>query len=188
MSILAINSMAASVTADTGNGPTLDVCVEAFPSDMVLHDEFLLYPRNQLMSVTLTTNSVIYTPPTLGGLGKENLNTSTTTVLLLRDIVGCDCLRGRDSIDFRAYITFYAYPRKKKPLSKRFIRKRQPLVFTIYKQRTYEENLRTAEQWRLAVACLLRGVSITGTEGIQLITLNFIFLFFIFVLLVYFDV
>ena len=90
---------------------------------------------------------------------------SRRRVLSLIDIVGCDCMRGKNEEDTSAYLTVYAYPHKKKFASKKTARSRQPITLAFDKSSSYNENSRGAEQWRVAITALLRGVNITRSQG-----------------------
>ncbi|XP_014673634.1 PREDICTED: sphingosine kinase 1-like [Priapulus caudatus] len=72
-------------------------------------------------------------------------------------------MRSRDSSESTAFITVYAYTPKKKKEAKGRSRRRTTISFAVNKSDNYEENERIAQQWKVAILCVLRTVQ-TGQE------------------------
>ncbi|CAH1794281.1 unnamed protein product [Owenia fusiformis] len=82
----------------------------------------------------------------------------------MSDIVGCHCMKGKQESDSNAYFCVYGYPFKKKTLSKKSVRKRVPLTFTVDECTSHDENLKVAQHWRVVFLHLLRGIVVTDVS------------------------
>ena len=129
-------------------------------SSVILEDNFALYPKEHpLFRVTLTRHDITIVP-------KDGVtNGKYPARLFLRDIVGCNCLRGKVRTDSVAYLCIYAYPKKKAFMGSRFTRKRSPWTLAIRNHTVWEENHRTTELWRSAICCLLKGIPVARSPG-----------------------
>ncbi len=123
-------------------------------------EQCLLYPKlKPHFCVTLTKDGINCIPLINGNVAKR------TIFLSLKDIIGCDCFKGQREDDTNAYLTVYAYPHKKKFASKKTARSRQTVTLTYDKQNTFQDNLKEAEKWKIAITALLRGIQLQNSQG-----------------------
>ena len=161
----------------------------------ILSDYLALFPKtNPLYKVTLTYGYISWEPTTRtrGSVkarrnsfkgkrssSKQSLNDDENYIktrqsilrkgglfISLDDVVGCDCMKGKEPSDCSTYLTIYAYPHKKKIGLRRTTRKRETLTLIFNNCNTYENNMKDAEKWRKVITCLLKKISIKNMQGI----------------------
>ncbi len=138
----------------------------------VLKENLSLYPKtNSVYSVLVTKSAVSLTP--LNGKGPSNSSsranrrssvTSNSPVLDLKDIVGCECMKGKTSDDKKAYLTIYAYPHSKKFGSEKTLRNRQTITLTFAKHENYMENSQQAAMWKTVLNFLVRNQELESLD------------------------
>ena len=80
---------------------------------VILQDELKLYGnRKATYEIKVTEECIACMQIT------DNLNPKTCS-LYFKDIIGCDCMKGKSTGDTSAYLTIYAYPHKKKIIGKK---------------------------------------------------------------------
>jgi len=161
----------------------------------ILCDYLPLFPKSKpLFKVTVTTGYMSWEPTTKEKRGsikakrhslkgkrsssKQSINDDEEYIKMresilrrgglfisLDDIVGCDCMKGMESGDCSAYLTVYAYPRRKKIGSRRTVRKRETLTLMFNSCDTYDGNLKEAKKWKKVIVCLLKKIRISDLQG-----------------------
>ncbi|XP_019628153.1 PREDICTED: sphingosine kinase 2-like [Branchiostoma belcheri] len=121
-------------------------------SDVILQDDLTVFPHNKTAYRVQLTRGYLQYARTQGKPRERRV--------LLSDVVGCHCLRGRHASDSAAYFCIYAYPLRKKVISGDWTRHRVCTTFRVRTTDDHAENHTRAEQWRIAIKCLLAGQSI----------------------------
>lgn len=123
-------------------------------------------------------------------LEKDNNGTTKVETIILNDIIGCRCMRSKrksagscvcgpgtsrsqfklvesaeayqcyDEFDTSAYLYIYAYTLKKARMKGVKRRERTTITLRFRSFDKYEDNLREASRWRLAIKCLIVGVPV----------------------------
>ncbi|KAG6804329.1 sphingosine kinase 2 isoform X1 [Apis mellifera caucasica] len=123
-------------------------------------------------------------------LEKDNNGTTKVETIVLNDIIGCRCMRSKrksagscvcgpgtsrsqfklvesaeayqcyDEFDTSAYLYIYAYTLKKARMKGVKRRERTTITLRFRSFDKYEDNLREASRWRLAIKCLIVGVPV----------------------------
>ncbi|XP_070581130.1 sphingosine kinase 1-like [Ptychodera flava] len=134
---------------------------EASEAEKILEDNFTIYPKKQPHNVRLYRGAITFDR-------LRNGETSyTPSVLKMEDIIGCQCMSGRQVGDHSAYFCIYAYPWGKKVFGGDR-RQRRVVVFRVSQFDTFEANLVIAERWRKGILMLLRGVDVSCEEDIDI--------------------
>ncbi|CAH1273485.1 SPHK2 [Branchiostoma lanceolatum] len=128
-------------------------------SDVILQDDLTVFPHSKTVYRVQLTREHIQYGHTQGKPRERRI--------LLSDVVGCHCLRGRHVSDSAAYFCIYAYPFRKKVISGDWTRHRVCTTFRVKKTDDHDENHAQAEQWRIAVKCLLVGQSIGPQTALE---------------------
>ncbi|XP_076619563.1 sphingosine kinase 2 isoform X1 [Colletes latitarsis] len=152
-------------------------------SGILLEETFYVTSKkNTYYKVRLTEKNL--------SLEKDNSETTKVETIVLNDIIGCRCMRSKrksagscvcgpgtsrsqvklvesveafqcyDEFDTSAYLYIYAYTLRKARMKgvKRRVRTTVTLRFLSFDK--YEDNLREASRWRLAIKCLIAGVPV----------------------------
>ena len=128
-------------------GSVTDDC----PKD-ILHEIFVLLSSGKEQDVKLFASSIQYTPT---GAAKTKAKD-----ILLQDIIGVQCMKGKVVTDQRAYLTIYLYPRGRTITGSVDARRsRLVIVFVVGSSVVFTENLQKACLWREAILALLRPIS-----------------------------
>ncbi|XP_076394121.1 sphingosine kinase 2 isoform X7 [Megachile rotundata] len=123
-------------------------------------------------------------------LEKDNNGATKVETIILNDIIGCRCMRSKrksagscvcgpgtsrsqfklvesveafqcyDEFDTSAYLYIYAYTLKKARMKGIKRRERTTITLRFRSFDKYEDNLREASRWRLAIKCLIAGVPV----------------------------
>ncbi|KOC70276.1 Sphingosine kinase 2 [Habropoda laboriosa] len=123
-------------------------------------------------------------------LEKDNNGATKVETIVLNDIIGCRCMRSKrksagscvcgpgtsrsqfklvesmeafqcyDEFDTSAYLYIYAYTLKKVRMKGIKRRERTTITLRFRSFDKYEDNLREASRWRLAIKCLIVGVTV----------------------------
>ncbi|XP_076750008.1 sphingosine kinase 2 [Xylocopa sonorina] len=123
-------------------------------------------------------------------LEKDNNGATKVETIVLNDIIGCRCMRSKrksagscvcgpgtsksqfklvesmeayqcyDEFDTSAYLYIYAYTLKKVRMKGIKRRERTTITLRFRSFDRYEDNLREASRWRLAIKCLIVGVPV----------------------------
>lgn len=146
--------------------------------DPVLEETFYITSKkNTFYRVKLTEKGL--------SLHKESNGSTKTETISLNDIIGCRCMRSKkrnagscvchpgasrnhlravesseniqpyDEHDTSVYLYIYAYPMKKPRVKGAKRRERSTLTLRFRSFDKYEDNLREASRWRLAIKCLI---------------------------------
>ncbi|ELT99919.1 hypothetical protein CAPTEDRAFT_126517 [Capitella teleta] len=83
----------------------------------------------------------------------------------MKDVIGCDCMKGKMDSDPKSYLTVYAYPHKKKFASKKTTRKRQTVIIVFGKSQSRAENEEESKLWWKVIKCILSNVPISPGQG-----------------------
>lgn len=155
-----------------------EVSVHATP---VLEETFyILSKKNTVYRVKLTEKGL--------SLQKESNGSTKTEIIRMNDIVGCRCMRSKrsagscachpnairrnnlrvveensseqDEKDISAYLYIYAYVLKKYRVKSGQKRERMTITLRFRSFDKYDDNMREAQKWRLAVKCLIKNKSI----------------------------
>ena len=148
----------------------------------VLEETFyILSKKNTVYRVKLTEKGL--------SLQKESNGTTKSEIIRINDIVGCRCMRSKrrsagscachpnairrnnltvveensseqDEKDISAYLYIYAYVLKKYRVKSGEKRERMTITLRFRSFDKYEDNMREAQKWRLAVKCLIKNKSI----------------------------
>ncbi|KDR14977.1 Sphingosine kinase 2 [Zootermopsis nevadensis] len=148
----------------------------------VLEETFyILSKKNTVYRVKLTEKGL--------SLQKESNGNTKIEVIRIDDIVGCRCMRSKrrsggscachpnairrnnvrvveensseqDEKDVSAYLYIYAYVLKKYRVKSGQKRERMTITLRFRSFDKYEDNMREAQKWRLAVKCLVKNKSI----------------------------
>lgn len=148
---------------NTANGPFLE---ETF---------YILSKKNTVYRVKLTEKGL--------SLQKESNGNTKTETIGISDIVGCRCMRSKrrsgkscachpngrsdirvveensgeqDENDISAYLYIYAYVLKKYKMKSGQKRERMTITLRFRSFDKYEDNMKEAQKWRIAVKCLVR--------------------------------
>ncbi|XP_043274590.1 sphingosine kinase 2-like [Venturia canescens] len=152
-------------------------------SSTVLEETFYITSKkNTLYRVKLTEKGL--------SLQKESNGATKTETIGLNDIIGCRCLRSKrrnagscacrpsvsksqlrlvestetfgawDEHDTSAYLYIYAYTLKKARVKGARRRERTTITLRFRSFDKYEDNLREASRWRLAIKCLVTRVAV----------------------------
>ncbi|XP_011630564.1 sphingosine kinase 2 [Pogonomyrmex barbatus] len=152
-------------------------------SSTVLEEIFYVTSkRNTYYKVKLTEKGL--------SLQKEHNGTAKTETISLGDIIGCRCMRSKrrnagscacrpgasksqmklvesaelyqqyDEHDTSAYLYIYAYILKKMRMKGTMRRERTTITLRFRSFDKYEDNLREASRWRLAIKCLVANVPV----------------------------
>ncbi|XP_046747091.1 sphingosine kinase 1-like isoform X1 [Diprion similis] len=156
---------------------------EAIRADPVLEETFYITSKkNTFYRVKLTEKGL--------SLQKESNGSTKTETIALSDIIGCRCMRSKkrnagscvchpgasrtqlkvvessenfqpyDELDMSAYLYIYSYPMKKPRVKGARRRERSTLTLRFRSFDKYEDNLREASRWRLAIKCLIARVPV----------------------------
>ena len=129
----------------------------------VARESLSIYPKkNPTYAVTVTTNNITCVPE---GLSNPQETEKRTIEFSFRDIIGCDCLRGKTDGDGYAYLVLYIYPHRKKLTSKKTARRRTTLTLTFDQMTSYAENQEAAQKWNLMIQAILEGLQIRSIDG-----------------------
>lgn len=123
-------------------------------------------------------------------LEKDNNGATKVETIVLNDIIGCRCMRSKrksagscvcgpgtsrsqfklvesveayqsyDEFDTSAYLYIYAYTLKKARMKGIKRRERTTITLRFRSFDKYEDNLREASRWRLAIKCLIVGLPV----------------------------
>ena len=127
---------------------------------LFLSGELTLHPKPKpLYRVEVTAPAVVCTPLTETG----ELEPSKALVIDFKDIVGCDCLKGKAVTDTNGYLALYSYPKRRKLASKKTVRRREVVTLTFSNHDTYENNIQEAARWKTIMIAALQRL----TENIQ---------------------
>lgn len=147
----------------------------------VLEETFyILSKKNTVYRVKLTEKGL--------SLQKESNGSTKTEIIRMNDIVGCRCMRSKrsagscachpnairrnnlrvveensseqDEKDISAYLYIYAYVLKKYRVKSGQKRERMTITLRFRSFDKYDDNMREAQKWRLAVKCLIKNKSI----------------------------
>ncbi|XP_033215848.1 sphingosine kinase 2-like isoform X2 [Belonocnema kinseyi] len=152
----------------------------------VLEETFYITSKkNTIYRVKLTDKGL--------SLQKESNGTTKTETIPLIDIIGCRCMRSKrqsagscvcrpgafksqlrvvestevihslDEYDTSAYLYIYAYTLKKARVKGARRRERTTITLRFRSFDRYEDNLREASRWRLAIKCLVSRVPVPKT-------------------------
>ena len=146
---------------------------------------YITSKKNTIYRVKLTEKGL--------SLQKENNGATKTETIYLNDIIGCRCMRSKrqsagscvcrpgasksqlrlvestemiqsfDEYDTSAYLYIYAYTMKKARVKGARRRERTTITLRFRSFDRYEDNLREASRWRLAIKCLVSRVPIPKT-------------------------
>ena len=125
---------------------------------IILQDELQLYGNKKVLHDIKVTEQCI----TCVQVAEKNPKIYS---LDFKDIIGCDCMKGRLNDDTSAYLTIYAYPHKKKIIGKKTARARETLIICFNRKNSFDENWNDVKVWKKAITALLDGVSITSMQG-----------------------
>lgn len=138
--------------------------IEEVSGEILLTGEFSLYPKSKsLYNISLTSSHIHCVP-----CAKESSKKSIIT-LSMKDIVGCECMKGKTEDDVCSYLAIYAYPHKKKFASKKTQRRRQSVTITFAAHATRQENEKESTVWRNVIKCLLKKIPITSSQGLWIV-------------------
>lgn len=148
----------------------------------VLEETFyILSKKNTVYRVKLTEKGL--------SLQKESNGSTKIEIIRINDIVGCRCLRSKrrsagscachpnairrnnlrvvdensseqDEKDISAYLYIYAYVLKKNRVKSGQKRERMTITLRFRSFDKYDDNMREAQKWRLAVKCLIKNKAI----------------------------
>lgn len=152
-------------------------------SSAVLEEIFYVTSkRNTYYKVKLTEKGL--------SLQKEHNGATKIETIALGDIIGCRCMRSKrrntgscacrpgasksqmklvesaelyqqcDELDTSAYLYIYAYTLKKTRMKVTLRRERTTITLRFRSFDKYEDNLREASRWRLAIKCLVANVPV----------------------------
>lgn len=152
-------------------------------ADPVLEETFYITSKkNTFYRVKLSEKGL--------SLQKESNGSTKTETIALSDIIGCRCMRSKkrnagscvchpgasrnqlravesseniqpyDELDTSAYLYIYAYPMKKPRVKGARRRERSTLTLRFRSFDRYEDNLREASKWRLAIKCLIAKIPV----------------------------
>lgn len=151
-------------------------------ANTVLEETFyILSKKNTVYRVKLTEKGL--------SLQKESNGNTKIEVIRINDIVGCRCMRSKrrsagscachpnairrnnlrvveensseqDEKDISAYLYIYAYVLKKYRVKSGQKRERMTITLRFRSFDKYDDNMREAQKWRLAVKCLVKNKSI----------------------------
>ena len=82
--------------------------------------------------------------------------------LILSDLTGCQCMKGKNEADVASYLSLYYYKHKKHLLKAKTKRTRNVLVLQFKSKSTYEENQKTADEIRTILFNFLKTNTIEG--------------------------
>jgi sphingosine kinase len=149
---------------------------------VVLEETFyILSKKNAVYRVRLTEKGI--------SLQKESNGGTKIEIIRINDIVGCRCLRSKrrstgscachpnairrnnlrvvdensseqDEKDNSAYLYIYAYILKKLRVKSGKKRERMTITLRFRSFDRYDDNMREAQKWRLAVKCLIKNKAI----------------------------
>ncbi|XP_049862628.1 sphingosine kinase 2-like isoform X1 [Schistocerca gregaria] len=144
----------------------------------VLEETFyILSKKNTVYRVKLTEKGL--------SLQKESNGNTKTETIRINDIVGCRCMRSKrrsgkscachpssnkrndlrvveensseqDETDISAYLYIYAYVLKKIKMKSGQKRERMTITLRFRSFDRYEDNMKEAQKWRIALKCLIR--------------------------------
>lgn len=148
----------------------------------VLQETFyILSKKNTVYRVKLSEKGL--------SLAKETNGNTKSETISLDDIIGCRCMRSKckpgpscvcrpsgrraveepekeeklntqDPKDISAYLYIYAYVLKKYKVTSGVKRERMTITLRFRSFDKFEENMREAQKWRLAIKCLMKGTPI----------------------------
>ena len=152
-------------------------------SSTVLEETFYITSKkNTFYRVKLTEKGL--------SLQKESNGATKTETICLNDIIGCRCMRSKrrnagscacrpsvsksqlrlvesteafnawDENDTSAYLYIYAYTLKKARVKGARRRERTTITLRFRSFDKYEDNLREASRWRLAIKCLVTRITV----------------------------
>ncbi|XP_055343587.1 sphingosine kinase 2-like [Paramacrobiotus metropolitanus] len=132
-----------------------------------LTGQFSLLGSRKVYNVYLTDTSIKYAPAEGNAKWKE---------VLLDDVVGVHCMRGKSADDPQVYLSFFVYKRGRTLMGGVDpVRKRQGLTFVVGEAAVFEENLLVADKWRNAIYRLMRS-AVSGLRdphsGVWLVVIN----------------
>ena len=129
----------------------------------IARESLSLYPKSRTTyAVTVTTKSITCVPEGLSNLQETEKRTIEYS---FRDIIGCDCLRGKTDGDGNAYLVLYIYPHKRKLASKKTTRRRVTLTLMFDQMMSYAENQEAANKWKIMIQAILQGLQIQSING-----------------------
>ncbi|KAJ7314017.1 hypothetical protein JRQ81_005895 [Phrynocephalus forsythii] len=139
----------------------LGTCQEG--SETLLHGEFGTYPPKGMRYALSLTRTELHIQRLV-----PKPDTDHRTVLRLIDIVGCHTKRSHTVANSSAFFCVYAYPLKKRKVAVGLSRSRQRVAktFQVDSAEHFEDNLRVAEKWAVAIKCLVLGVNISSETEI----------------------
>jgi hypothetical protein len=105
----------------------------------ILTDAFQYFKKNKELNVSLYLTNIKLHEQKADRIKQYSVN----------DIVGCSLGKGRDSNDFKSYLTIYTYPKKNKK------RQREVVILEFAKFQSYEANLEALRKWSLVLNKIL---------------------------------
>lgn len=156
---------------------TMEDSVQGASSTVLEEIFYVTSKRNTYYKVKLTEKGL--------SLQKEHNGTAKIETIALGDIIGCKCMRSKrrntgscacrpgasksqmklvesaeihqqyDELDTSAYLYIYAYILKKTRMKVAMRRERTTITLRFRSFDKYEDNLREASRWRLAIKCLI---------------------------------
>jgi hypothetical protein len=141
---------------------------------VLLSGEFPLYPKSTTaFTIKLKRDAITW----------KDQNAKVAHSFSFKDIIGCDCMKGKTEDDSASYLTIYAYPHKKKFASKKTSRKRQTITIMFKSHTQLSENEKDSFLWWTVVKCLLKKVPISPSQGEFPYFLGLLCIFFVRVLI-----
>lgn len=124
---------------------------------VLLYGEHSIHPKPQpLHKIEVTIATVSCSP-----IVDRQVDKTRAIILHLRDIIGCDCLKGKDPNDTNGYLALYSYPLRRKLTSKKSIRKREVVTITFSQNQSYDVNIQEAARWKAVISGILQEMTIT---------------------------
>jgi len=130
---------------------------------ILLEGSLSIYPKENLKYNVSVTNAVI------SYVRQEQYSSRKALqhVIKFSDVIGMDCMRGKQSARCTAYLNVYSYPHRKKFGSSRTVRTRRCITFVFLDFPSFEENHRDAVHWQLVMThCIHKtDVSFAGNQS-----------------------
>lgn len=145
------------VTMTSNSAPRrigIDVRPPAVGKIPVLWEKFGLYGRNGLVYDVKLFEDSLY-------IEKADTGEGSPLEVFLSDIIGCHCMKCKDSYDPSAYFIVFAYPLRK-PFGQPRRRERHTLTFRANRFENFELNLEIANRWKISLLRLKSGDPLPG--------------------------
>lgn len=129
--------------------------------DPILSATFQLCTQTKIdVIATLTSTSLTCIP-----VPSSKSNTPKLPFIALEDIIGSCILKSSKKDDNAAYLKIVSYPKRKKFLTRKSLRRKAQHVLKAQSGLSYQDNENVVQKWHLVITNLLDNVPVSSSTG-----------------------